>query len=84
MPSGFFVLLRFWLRVDGVVFRLIENRIYHAFDSKVVLRERQRKESSYKSISQMLPPDPQKFNDPNFMSPLLSAKEVVTEELALE
>lgn len=84
MESGFFVLMRFWLRVDGVIFRLHETRVYHQFGTNFILREYQRKESTYKSISQMLPPDPAKYNDPNFMSSLLNVKELVTEELSLE
>ncbi|KAI8869052.1 TIP41-domain-containing protein [Ramicandelaber brevisporus] len=39
MASGFFVLLRFFLRVDGVMFRVQDTRIYHAFGSNIVLRE---------------------------------------------
>ena len=30
MASGFFILLRFFLRVDGVIVRLNDTRIYHA------------------------------------------------------
>ena len=29
MASGFFILLRFFLRVDGVVVRLYDTRIHH-------------------------------------------------------
>ena len=29
MATGFFILLRFFLRVDGVLVRLIDTRIYH-------------------------------------------------------
>ncbi len=29
MASGFFILLRLFLRVDGVLVRLIDTRIYH-------------------------------------------------------
>ena len=29
MASGFFVLLRFFLRVDGVMVRMNDTRIYH-------------------------------------------------------
>jgi hypothetical protein len=53
MKSCFFILSRYWLRLDGVVFRLFDTRIYHEFGTDFVLREVQFKESSYQSISQV-------------------------------
>ncbi|PWN54108.1 TIP41-domain-containing protein [Violaceomyces palustris] len=48
MPSGFLVLQRFFLRVDDVLFRVFETRVYCAFDKELVKR------TTAKSIS-MLP-----------------------------
>jgi len=39
MPSGFFILMRFYLRVDNTLIRVIDSRIYHQRDSKTILRE---------------------------------------------
>ncbi|KAI9224637.1 TIP41-like family-domain-containing protein [Blastocladiella britannica] len=39
MPSGFFILARLFLRVDGVMFRTIDTRIYHEYGTLDVLRE---------------------------------------------
>jgi type 2A phosphatase activator TIP41 len=41
MPSGWYALLRFWLRVDGVLMRLRDTRFHCAFDNPApsVLRE---------------------------------------------
>lgn len=41
MPTSFFVLSRFSLRVDGVLFRLFDTRIYHSFASSppLIVRE---------------------------------------------
>ena len=40
MPKCWFVLLRFWLRVDGVAVRLREARLFCRFDRLgVVVRE---------------------------------------------
>lgn len=39
MPSGFFVLLRYFLRVDGVMVRVNDTRYYHDFTTNFILRE---------------------------------------------
>jgi hypothetical protein len=51
MPGYFFILLRFWLRVDGVLFRCLETRIYHEYSKDYLIREFQIKESGYKAIA---------------------------------
>jgi type 2A phosphatase activator TIP41 len=56
MPTSFFVLARFSLRVDGVLFRLFDTRIYHSFASSpsLVVRETSGWECKYdvvKSVS---------------------------------
>ncbi|KAF9132523.1 hypothetical protein BGW39_011875 [Mortierella sp. 14UC] len=47
MPSCLFILLRFFLRVDDVLFRIYDTRIYHRFGAKTVIRECSARESSY-------------------------------------
>ena len=39
MPSGFYVLLRMFVRVDRVLLRLLETRVYHEFGTQYVVRE---------------------------------------------
>ena len=39
MPERFFILLQLFLRVDDVLVRAIETRIYHEFGSAEVLRD---------------------------------------------
>ncbi|KAJ8892619.1 hypothetical protein PR048_005200 [Dryococelus australis] len=39
MPSSFYILLRFFLRVDDVLVRINDTRIYHEFGTDCVLRE---------------------------------------------
>jgi type 2A phosphatase activator TIP41 len=51
MPTFFFVLMRYFLRVDGVIFRLYETRLFHEFDQKNVIREVTRKEATYETIA---------------------------------
>ena len=45
MPSCFFALQRFFLRVDDVLFRVIEIRLFHQFGRDYLLREYQEKYS---------------------------------------
>lgn len=49
MPTCWFALLRFWLRVDNVIMRLRETRVFCAFRDgvPVVLRERQAREETF-------------------------------------
>ena len=44
MPSCWFVLLRYWLRVDGVLMRMRDTRCFHAFGTKKIIREHSVKE----------------------------------------
>lgn len=55
MPSCWFLLLRFWLRVDGVLMRLRDTRMYSSFqqdacDYPTVLRERCIREGNIKDL----------------------------------
>lgn len=56
MPSCLFVLGRFFLRVDGVLFRLFDTRIFHSFGSSEVVRETRGKEASYSDVKRVRPP----------------------------
>ncbi|KAJ1852950.1 Tap42 interacting protein [Coemansia sp. RSA 720] len=55
MPSGFFVLLRFFLRVDGVLFRIYDTRLYHRFGSDSVVREFSTREMPFDDVKRLLP-----------------------------
>ncbi|KAJ1946610.1 Tap42 interacting protein [Linderina macrospora] len=55
MPSGFFVLQRFFLRVDGVVFRIFDTRIYHEFGTDLVVRETSERECSFDEVKRKVP-----------------------------
>jgi len=80
MPSCFFVLLRFWLRIDGVLFRIIDTRVFHEFKKNYLLRERQVKEGTFQSVAQMLP-DPMKHLDSNLVGQMLKTKQSFTEKI---
>ena len=53
-----FVLSRFFLRVDQVLFRIFDVRWYHAFGSGEVIRERKGRQASYADVKQVSTPLP--------------------------
>jgi len=57
MPTSFFLLARYTLRVDNVLFRTYDTRIYHSFTSSppLIVRECTGWEAPYESIKQQLP-----------------------------
>lgn len=55
MPSGFFVLLRFYLRVDDVLIRINDTRLYFEKDNQFILREYTSRESKTKELKVSLP-----------------------------
>lgn len=50
MPTCFFVLQRLWLRIDGVLFRMVDTRVFHEFGTDYVLREFQAKEAAFRDV----------------------------------
>lgn len=72
MPSCWFLLLRFWLRVDGALMRLRDTRVFCTFtESKkpVILREICWRETTFKALaSKGYPSDSASYNDPNVIS----------------
>lgn len=50
MASGFLVLQRFFLRVDGVMVRINDTRLYHAAQTDYLLREYTSKEAKIKDL----------------------------------
>ena len=47
MPNAWFVLVRYYLRVDNVVVRLLDTRLYHEFATNYILREFKHQEATY-------------------------------------
>lgn len=57
METFYYCLLRFWLRVDDVLFRLYETRVYHKFGSPNMIIEYTEREAPYKIVALVsLPP----------------------------
>ncbi|KAM8947287.1 TIP41-like protein [Pelodytes ibericus] len=78
MPSGFFLLLRYFLRVDGVLIRMNDTRLYHESDKSFMLREYTSKESKISSLNHVPPPI---FTEPNEISQYLPIMHTVYEKL---
>ncbi|XP_044517999.1 TIP41-like protein [Gracilinanus agilis] len=78
MPSSFFLLLRFFLRIDGVLIRMNDTRLYHEADKTYMLREYTSRESK---IANLMHVPPALFTEPNEISQYLPVKEAVCEKL---
>ena len=57
MPSCIFILSRFTLRVDNVLFRTFDTRIYHSFKSNppLIVREMRGWEAPYERVRTVCP-----------------------------
>ncbi|MCL7041137.1 hypothetical protein MKW94_021937 [Papaver nudicaule] len=87
MPSCWFLLLRFWLRVDGVLMRLRDTRMYCSFEKNAnpfILRESCWREATFQSLSSKgYPSDSAAYSDPNLISHRLPVVMQKTQKLKL-
>ncbi|KAH8984243.1 type 2A phosphatase activator TIP41 [Lactarius akahatsu] len=76
MPTCIFILSRFTLRVDNVLFRAHDTRVYHSFASAppLVVRETRGWEAPHERVKRALPrrDDLMPLTDPNFICKVLS------------
>ncbi|XP_029029159.1 TIP41-like protein isoform X2 [Betta splendens] len=80
MPTSFFLLLRFFLRVDGVLIRINDTRLYHEGGTNYMLREfstRESKISELKNVPAAL------YTDSNEIAQHLTLKWTECEKLEL-
>jgi len=80
MPSGFFLLNRFFLRVDGVLVRVIDTRLHYEIENKYVLRERAFREGRFSDIKHA---SVAVSNDPTEYMHLIPLKYLITDKLIL-
>lgn len=66
MPTFFFILARFFLRVDGVLLRVYDTRYYHRFGTDVLVRETSSKEARLDSTWAAI--HPSSLRDPDDVS----------------
>lgn len=80
MPQRFFILARFWLRVDSVILRINDTRVFHEFGSDHIVREVTRRESSFERLGGMgKSVRPTDYVDANVVAPLLEEVHKSTE-----
>lgn len=53
MPHSFFILSRLFVRVDNVLFRIFDVRVYHEFGSGEVIRECTGMEADYDEVKKV-------------------------------
>jgi type 2A phosphatase activator TIP41 len=97
MPSCWYLLLRFWLRVDGVLMRLRDTRMFSRFRSvddddpsekkkktPVVIRELCDKEDTFHAlVLRGLTSDPAMYSDPSVAGEKLQLQQQICEKLRL-
>eukprot|EP00123_Amoebidium_parasiticum_P017921 comp24031_c3_seq1/m.43015 comp24031_c3_seq1/g.43015 ORF comp24031_c3_seq1/g.43015 comp24031_c3_seq1/m.43015 type:complete len:254 (-) comp24031_c3_seq1:531-1292(-) len=79
MPSGFFVLQRLYMRVDGVMVRINDTRVHHRFGSGFMLREYASKEEAVPVLKQSL--QPQDLANADVVGPHLKQVQASTDKL---
>lgn len=77
MPTSFYILQRFFLRVDNVVIRVYDTRIHHECDKNYMIREYTEKEGL---VSELKCP-PRLFTEPNEIANHLPVKKLLVEKL---
>ncbi|KAI6127415.1 TIP41-like family-domain-containing protein [Pisolithus croceorrhizus] len=86
MPTCFFILARFILRVDNVLFRVHDTRIYHSFSSNppLVVRQVSGWEAPYDRVKRQLPRrnDLTPLTDANWIAKVLSEMPVEASQKA--
>lgn len=53
MPGCFLVLAQFWLRVDAVLMRVYDTRIFHEFGTEYLIREQSCREDSFDELAKV-------------------------------
>ncbi|KAL4980033.1 TIP41-like family-domain-containing protein [Aspergillus desertorum] len=88
MPGRLLLLSRFFMRLDNVLFRLRDTRVYIDFERSEVIREYQSKECEYETVRQRLARArddiPAIMRDPNRLSELLPLGDRQLERVVLD
>lgn len=81
MPSCFFILARFFLRVDGVLVRIFDTRYFHRFGTAVIVRESMIREGNLASTLKDTPSS--LLKDPDMASQKVPAMSTILENIHL-
>ncbi|XP_035741432.1 TIP41-like protein [Vespa mandarinia] len=80
MPTSFFILLRYFLRIDNVMLRIKDTRIYHEFGQDYLLREFTTREAKVQDIHV----SPVLFIEPSEIAPHLPLTESYYHKLTVQ
>ncbi|OJJ50452.1 hypothetical protein ASPZODRAFT_126318 [Penicilliopsis zonata CBS 506.65] len=87
MPGRLLLLARFFMRLDNVLFRIRDTRVYIDFQTREVIREYQSQECDYEKVRQTLvgtrDDAPAVMRDPNRLSTILPVVEKRLESVTL-
>lgn len=86
MSDCLLILQRLFIRVDDVLVKIIDTRVYIDFDDYLIIREQKQMESSYRDVLLKIPacPDPKKYlRDINWCSANLPIVETQREYINL-
>jgi type 2A phosphatase activator TIP41 len=82
MDTCFFCLQRFWLRVDGVLLRIYETRLFHEFGKSFVLREFHAREETFENLKKRgMPITSVSYKDPNVFGNKIALKFAQMEQI---
>ncbi|KAJ5286929.1 TIP41-like protein [Penicillium angulare] len=88
MPGRLLLLTRFFMRLDNVLIRLRDTRVYVDFETQEIIREYQSKESEYEKVRQILASTrddvPALMRDANKLSEVLPVVEKRCERVVLD
>ncbi|KAJ6015038.1 TIP41-like protein, partial [Penicillium herquei] len=88
MPGRLLLLTRFFMRLDNVLIRLRDTRVYVDFETREVIREYQSKECEYEKVRQILASTrddiPALMRDANRLSEVLPVVEKHSERIVLD
>lgn len=84
MKDYWYCLLRFWLRVDNVIFRLIDTRLFYMNGSSVIVKEFSIKEGQWNEVNSALKGDFKLLNNPNLVGEYLKLKEKKVSHIKLK
>lgn len=80
MPSGFYILQRFFLRVDQVLIRINDTRFHYEKGNNYILREYTHREAKVEQLKHV---PPALFISPNEIAEMLPVVSKVNEKLTI-
>lgn len=83
MPARLLLLQRYFLRLDGVIVRIRDTRVYIEHDTNKVIRQYTAKEEKYEVLAEELKKRranvPESFRDVNVLSAMCKTVEEITD-----